>query len=44
MESEGLRFELSWRIRIFSLSPARHKTKHIFLKMIPVAMDLYSYF
>ena len=30
-ESEGLRFDSSWGIRIFSLSHARDKTKNIFL-------------
>ena len=32
VESEGLRFDSSWRLRIFSLSHARDKTKkHLFL-------------
>ena len=31
-ESEGLRFDSSWGLRIFSLSHARDKTKNIFLK------------
>ena len=30
-ESEGLRFDSSWGLRIFSLSHARDKTKNIFL-------------
>ena len=30
-ESEGLRFDTSWGLRIFSLSHARDKTKNIFL-------------
>lgn len=30
-ESEGLRFDSSWRLRIFSLSCAPDKTKNIFL-------------
>ena len=29
-ESEGLRFDFSWGLRIFSLSHARDKTKSIF--------------
>ena len=33
MESEGLRFNSSWGLRIFSLSHARDKTKkHVSLK------------
>ena len=31
-ESEGLRFDSSWGLRIFSLSYARDETKSIFLK------------
>ena len=30
-ESEGLRFDSSWGLRIFSLSHAQDKTKNIFL-------------
>ena len=31
VESEGLRFDSSWGLQIFSVSHARDKTKNIFL-------------
>ena len=33
-ESEGLRFDSLWGLRIFSLSHARDKTKNIFLYFV----------
>ena len=40
-ESEGLRFDSSWRLRTFSLSHARDKTKNIFIHFFT---ELITYF
>ena len=38
-KSEGLRFDSSWGLRIFSLSHARDMTENIFLKEHIVVKD-----
>ena len=37
--SEGLRFDSSWGLRIFSLSHARDRTKNIFLKHLQLSVQ-----
>ena len=45
VESEGLRFDSSWGLRIFSVSHARDKTKNIYLYFF-IRLKIYhlSYF
>ena len=38
-QSEGLRFDSSWRLRIVSLSHARDRTKNIFLKHLQLSVQ-----
>ena len=38
-QSEGLRFDSSWGLRIFSLSHARDRTKNIFLKHLQLSVQ-----
>ena len=40
-ESEGLRFDSSWGLRIFSLSHAQDKTKNIFLYWKQILANLW---